>query len=168
MLVRTPTDLEYFTFDGDQSRRLWINLDHDWCCPGCNRTKRQLMKWVDKKRKWIGSVQTHHCHNSDWNINKRFERTIVCIDCNSADSAVKRTYNLKHTFSFAPWEIRQFVKPQYNASHVIDYKVAKRIYELSVIADVQRGLFPVACNACYGHHTCKTCSKIYKQLNKSK
>lgn len=59
----------------------------------------------------------------------RFPRTVVCDQCNAADGRAKRKLGLPSDFSFSPLEIRAFVTATPHAPHVVDYEIARRIYE---------------------------------------
>jgi hypothetical protein len=67
------------------------------------------------------ALTKHHCHG-----NGRFEQTIICGDCNAADGAVKRKLKLPHWWSYAPHELRQFVRiaPQ---THYRGYRFRSRL-----------------------------------------
>jgi len=95
-------------------------------------------KLPSKHLGWAGGYHKHHDHAGDKYLrggrpagfSPRFEPTVICEQCNSADGAVKRKLNLPQDFSFTPLEIRAFVKPQAHGKHLIDYRVAESIYSL--------------------------------------
>ena len=72
------------------------------------------------------SFARHHCHG-----NGRFlVETLICGDCNAADGAVKRKFKLPTDWSFAPHEIRQFVRTSSHSGRtIIDHERAYEIYE---------------------------------------
>lgn len=128
--LRIPTDREYRDYDGGHCKVLWSQTPESWCCPGCGRNKRDILRWTLRTpngrrfRGWIAPLCKHHDH-SGYN---RFSEVIVCGDCNSADAAVKRKLKLPSDWSFSAGEIRQFVKSIPHGKHTIDYQKAKDIY----------------------------------------
>ena len=48
--VRIPAPEEYRAFNGPHCHRLWRQHGEDWQCPGCGRTKFELMAWGERKR----------------------------------------------------------------------------------------------------------------------
>lgn len=144
-VLRTPTLAEFHAFDGAHCRTLYQSLPEDWRCPGCKRTRYQILRWTVRFRNlssrlegWAGGYARHHDHSVD-DIRygrtppdgriARFAETIVCEQCNSADGTVKRKLGLPAHFSFAPVEIRQFVTPTPHGFHTIDYEIARMLYE---------------------------------------
>jgi hypothetical protein len=59
----------------------------------------------------------------------RFPPTVICAGCNAADYWAKRRLGLPQRFSFAPEEIRQFVRSTAHGPHRVDYDVARRLWE---------------------------------------
>lgn len=147
-MPRVPTLDEYTAFDGAHCRNLWRSLDERWRCPGCNRTKFEILRWTKRKPPghkepfmgWLAAFHTHHDHGSDrFGLDahgrflrpgpSRFPEVIVCDHCNGADASAKRKLGLPREFSFAPHEIAQFVTATPHAGHVIDYEIAQAIYD---------------------------------------
>jgi hypothetical protein len=64
--------------------------------------------------------------------NGRFDTTLICGDCNSADGAAKRRLGLPPTFSFTPTEIRTFVVGKPHAGITIDYAAALSAYRMTL------------------------------------
>jgi hypothetical protein len=110
--VPSPTDIQ--KFDGLHCWKTyrWALANH-WRCPSCERTAIELIRWSEiRGLLWreryadehgMGftiSMASHHCHG-----NGRFQETLVCGDCNTADGAVKRKLRLPETWSFAPHEL---------------------------------------------------------------
>jgi hypothetical protein len=61
---------------------------------------------------------------------ERFENTIVCADCNSADAeAKKRIPGIHSSFSFRVEEIRQFIRAKPNTPHEISTDKAIAIWQ---------------------------------------
>lgn len=143
-VARQPTWEEYIAFDGAHCKNIYRSLANDWQCPGCVRTKYQILRWTiifpkipsARRPGWAGGYHSHHDHSGDkymWTgrpvwFSPRFEPTIICEQCNSADANAKRKLELPSDFSFAPWEIRQFVLAHPHGKHLIDYPVALSIY----------------------------------------
>jgi hypothetical protein len=128
-----PTQEEIFKFDGAHCKKLYASIGADWRCPGCYRTKYQLMRWTKRFQGspnafmgWVVGLHKHHDHGS-W--PGRFAETLVCEQCNSADATAKRVLGLPRDFSFAPSEIRQFVLGIPHGWHLIQYHVAAALYE---------------------------------------
>ncbi|WP_432263034.1 hypothetical protein [Cupriavidus sp. TMH.W2] len=136
---RVPTMAEFLAFRGDHCHRLYAQLPQDWCCPGCARTKFQILRWTRKfpgkphaHMGWAGGYHEHHDHGGDARQFRgrfgRFAPTVICEQCNNADTAAKRTLGLPRDFSFSPTEIRQFVVGSPHGDHLIDYDIARDIY----------------------------------------
>ncbi|MBB3917981.1 MULTISPECIES: hypothetical protein [Rhizobium] len=144
-VARRPTIEEFLAFDGAHCRNIYRALPDDWQCPGCLRTKYQVLRWTTlfphipsaRRPGWAGGYHTHHDHAGDryrWMIppswfSPRFEPTVICEQCNSADASAKRKLNLPKDFSFTPFEIRQFVIAHAHGKHLIDYRVAQAIFD---------------------------------------
>jgi hypothetical protein len=134
---------EYRAYDGEHVWRLWRQHSDRWQCPGCGRTKFQIMRWTVKDRGlptvrtgWKAVLHVHHDHQADpWIINPqprvrpRFFPTVICDHCNGVDVAVKQRYpQIDRDFSFTPWEIRQIVLPRPHQGHRFDYLKALMLY----------------------------------------
>lgn len=149
-----PTRDDYAAFDGAHCHQIWRTLSDEWRCPGCDRTKFEIMRWTKRKPPghsesfmgWLAAFHTHHDHGSDrFGFDAdgmflprgpmRFEDTIICDHCNGADGAAKRKLALPSNWSFAPAEIREFVTAEAHRSHVIDYERAQQIYDREVFGD---------------------------------
>lgn len=141
--ARQPTLDEYRAFKGAHCSNIYKRLAESWRCPGCQRTKFQILRWTmlyPKKKNahmgWAGGYHTHHDHSSDRHglsqapicTLPRFEPTVVCEQCNSADSSAKKKLALPSAFSFSPSEIRQFVIGYPHGKHFIYYDKAQSIY----------------------------------------
>ncbi|WP_197708599.1 hypothetical protein [Pseudomonas sp. LFM046] len=152
--VKRPTLEEYQAFDGAHCRNIYKGLVEDWQCPGCTRTKYHILRWTvlypnkpGRRLGWAGGYHEHHDHAGDkfgWQLpswfTPRFEPTVVCEQCNSADASAKRKLKLPKDFSFSPWEIRQFVLAWAHGKHLIDYQRAQAIYS-ALPPPPTRGLF---------------------------
>ncbi|OZY85151.1 hypothetical protein CBP51_14265 [Cellvibrio mixtus] len=62
------------------------------------------------------------------NNKARFPDAVICLQCNSADGAVKRKLKLHKEFSFSPEELSLFIKATPHGKHEIDYEIARAIY----------------------------------------
>ncbi len=136
--TRVPTWDDYLAFDGEHCQRLWEKTDDYWRCPGCNRTKFELLRWTRKiwpegnipygtpHMGWKAGLHLHHDHNTP----PRFREILVCTQCNGVDAAVKNYFKgqIHSEFSFSPDEILQLVKAKAHDGHSIDFELAFRIY----------------------------------------
>lgn len=137
LAARVPSQEEYLAFDGAHCRDIYASLADDWQCPACSRTKFQILRWstlfpkIPEARRpgWAGGYHRHHDHARDEYRVTRFPSTVICEQCNSADGTVKRKLKLPSRFSFAPWEIRCFVRPWPHGKHLLDYRTAEAIYK---------------------------------------
>jgi hypothetical protein len=134
-----PTEEDYRGFNGAHCRNIYRCLPEDWRCPGCRRSKFEVLRWTilypnkpeSRRPGWAGGYHNHHDHGGDGGGIARFDRTVVCEQCNSADSVAKRKLKLPSNFSFAPWEIQRFVTAFPHGKHLIDYGVARSVFERS-------------------------------------
>lgn len=135
--VAIPTEADYLAYSGGHCAKQWAKLDDYWRCPGCSRTKFQLLEFKagissDRIRgpvEWRAAIHTHHDHRSDYGLMPRFAATPMCGACNSADGYVKRKLKLPLWFSFAPGEIHAFVSAQAHGPHVINLFKATELWE---------------------------------------
>lgn len=141
MRAKFPTAAEYDAYDGAHCHQLWKQVPQSWRCPGCDRVKFEVMRWTTRYFKsgigkcdpymgWMAGLHRHHDHRQGFldTKNGRFEVTIICDQCNSADGAAKRKLNLPKNFTFSPSEIRAFVKAVPHGPHKIDFQKARAIY----------------------------------------
>ena len=132
---KIPTNENYLAYNGAHCHYLWNHIPESWRCPGCGRSKFEIMRWTKRFVKngvrckpykdWIAILHGHHDHA----INSRFDEVVVCDQCNIADAVVKRELKLNRNFSFSPSEIKQFIKATPHGRHRIDYVKAREIYE---------------------------------------
>jgi hypothetical protein len=136
---RSPTKIEIAAFDGLHCEALyrWA-IAHNWHCPSCGRTAIELIRWSEIRgpsmRQRYGDVHgmgftisltRHHCHGVG-----RFPEILICGDCNAADGAAKRKLRLPRDWSFAAYEIKQFVNVvPHSGKTIIDYDRAHEIYK---------------------------------------
>ena len=133
LMRKVPTDNDYYNYNGGSCHRIWNQLPHEWRCPACKRTKREVLRWGrsgykgKEKMQWYASFHKHHDHTKGV---ERFSRTVLCADCNTADGAAKQKLGLPDDWSFSPSEIAQFVVSRPHAKHKsIKHKVALNLYE---------------------------------------
>jgi len=141
---RVPTTTEYEGFDGAHCRNLYRALDPAWECPGCGRSRFQILRWTmlfpklpSRHEGWAAGLHRHHDHANDAYrygrtktfVEVRFQECVVCEQCNSADGTAKRKLGLPAAFSFSPQEIRQFVRATPHGFHEVDYDRARAIFE---------------------------------------
>lgn len=132
----------------------WIG----WSCPCCKRSKRQIAR-VTPRGVLQCHLELHHDHLDDFlkrrfsEINppsdepdrriqvshaeaalrqlvERFERTLVCLDCNLADARVKLALReeIEAHFTFTPSEIAKFITVRDNQLHDVDFASARSIW----------------------------------------
>jgi hypothetical protein len=141
-MIRKPTDTEYSEFTGLHCFAIWGRLSDRWRCPSCLRTKREVMKWGERRKGnvqrfgrlgWLVSLNEHHDHGVYLTGRERFPRKIVCGGCNVLDSRVKKGIGLIgrdfEEFSFSPLDMRLMFRtdPQVNGPiklDCIDFRVA--------------------------------------------
>jgi len=140
---KTPTHTEYLAYDGRSCRSLWKKTKEDWKCPGCGRSKFQILRW-HKKKGWIGGLARHHDHymehdnSGKWarfvdEKHKRFPETVICTECNNADGQAKRLLKLDGSFSFKPSELRQFVIPSNHGLHRLNLEKASELNTSTIL-----------------------------------
>jgi hypothetical protein len=129
---RIPTEDQKLAFKGAHCRFIYASLGPEWRCPGCNRSKYELIRWTkllpgspNAYWGWAGGLHKHHDHGG-W--PGRFPETVVCEQCNDADKAAKRALGLPKGFSFSPAEIRGFVLATAHGWHLLNYAAARREY----------------------------------------
>lgn len=139
MNIRVPTYEDYYRHDGLHYHNLWQEIDDSWTCPGCGRSKYQIMRWTKRFPRspnafmdWVAALHKHHDHsvNNYGNRHPRFPTTVICDQCNAADGAAKRKLQLPKDFSFSPQEISLFVQASPHDKHIIHYDVALVIHNL--------------------------------------
>lgn len=148
--IRVPTQEEYLDYDGMHCRVKWRNTSDDWTCPGCDRTKFELLRWTKYKSTWALNVygeegwwtalSEHHDHGRAKALRYgptpdtiSFDPEIICHQCNMVDAAFKNKFkNVHRDWSFTPKEIRSLVTATPHASHKVDYEKALNLYHLIV------------------------------------
>lgn len=136
-VIRIPTDQEFAAYNGEHCHILWKGLPAGWRCPGCDRTKLEIMRWTRRQRHgqpafmgWMAGLHQHHDHAEDPPFSKtgRFKKETICDQCNSVDGLAKLKLGLPESFSFSPLEIRQFIATAPHGRHKIDLDKARGIY----------------------------------------
>ena len=139
----------------------WIATPTDWICPVCKRIKEKLVK-INKHGDLSGHLHEHHDHMADLakkrfdqisaqqtnviadNISEKFvkrlayalasyDNTIICSDCNVADTDAKKIISAHKDFSFSPTDISKFIIVSDNNKHEINYKIAKEMWDIQTI-----------------------------------
>jgi rubredoxin len=136
----------------------WAEEHCAWRCPICDREKKDIFRITESGAlkacleihhdhledyvkhelrlsfgaKWSHALSSHNRH-LDWitaALLIRFSETLVCSDCNEVDGRIKsRMSSVDRHFSFSPSEIAACIAPHANASHQIDFEIAKRIWD---------------------------------------
>lgn len=138
--LRVPTLDEFLAFTGAHCRNIYQALPSNWRCPGCDRSRFEVLRWTmlfpklpSRREGWAGGFHTHHDHGPERLAGAaRFEPTVICEQCNSADATAKRRLKLPAWFSYAPNEIRQFVRPTAHGFHEVDYDRARGLFNDAV------------------------------------
>lgn len=137
----------------------WAGVPQDWACACCLRPKIELARKLPNGI-LLAHLHEHHDHIHDYMAARlqetygkewprgipagtyelehsgsvmieRFQRTLVCEDCNAADAAVKaNSSKIDPWFSFRPSEIATFVTAGANQTHEIDFEAARVIWEI--------------------------------------
>ncbi|PCI43277.1 MAG: hypothetical protein COB49_12525 [Alphaproteobacteria bacterium] len=139
--------------------KTWFSTPTDWNCPVCKRHKTELIRPDNSGALFASLEDHHdHISNyikdhsrqiikdrrPDNNINgdeghflkrritpflERFKRTLICGDCNSADSAAKNILNdVCKYFSFSPKDIAKFIEVTPNCAHKIIQAKVTEVY----------------------------------------
>jgi hypothetical protein len=145
---RIPTVQEFVNFDGGHCRQKYAELPSTWQCPGCGRNKYHLLRWTLRFPNsatpfegWVVGLHGHHDHSADpfliegrvvpSRLVPRFQTTILCEQCNSADATAKRKLDLPKRFSYSPAEIRMFTTGTPHGWHLLDYDRALDVYAMA-------------------------------------
>ena len=137
-MIKVPTIADFNNYTGLHCHKIWVEVGSDYICPCCNRSKFELLRWTTRNprkptafKDWVAILHRHHDHSAHLMVRNsgRFRETIICGQCNAADGIAKRIHGLPKNFSFAPSEIRLFVKATAHGAHKLDLVVAKNIYD---------------------------------------
>lgn len=128
METRIPSEKDVAGFDGMHCREAWEKTPREWCCPGCGRSKVELMRWGRRdggnarrygKTGWKWSVARHHDHGNRWD-----GYILVCQDCNSADGRVKAVFGARDDWSSTAPEISTYITGEPHKAATIDFGAA--------------------------------------------
>jgi len=146
--------------------RAWAGATQFWSCPCCKRAKPEIAR-LTSSGVLLCAIESHHDHLGDTAADlfkaiigtsedrefiiqrehakygmlqfvERFQRTLICIDCNVAETAAKDllgnvtndTFTLrKRELSFSPMEIAGFIKPTANKVHELDTDAVRATWE---------------------------------------
>ncbi|WP_320265313.1 hypothetical protein [Mesorhizobium dulcispinae] len=154
---QTKAMMRRFKTDKLNLNRAWAGATQHWSCPCCKRTKPEIARLTssgvllcaieshhdhlgdtagDRFKAIVGSsddrefiIQREHAKNGMLQFVERFQRTMICIDCNVAETAAKDLLGnvtddifalRKREFSFSPLEIASFIKPVANKVHELN------------------------------------------------
>jgi len=141
---------------GAHFNKWWVLTPTTWKCPACERQKSEIVR-LNKHQDLSGTLHEHHDHMADL-VKKRFEElsskkskvvadefsekfsirlsfalasydnTVVCSDCNDADTKAKALAKTHTDFSYSPDDIKQFIIVKNNTEHEINSEVAINIW----------------------------------------
>lgn len=147
----------------------WAMTSLAWRCPACGRKKIDIARKTESGV-ILCQLERHHDHLGDlaarilretaWLDNtdplytqrkracaavlplvERFAETLVCMDCNAADAAMKKDLGgrVHRDFSFSPSEIGAFVDARPNCAHELNFEKGLAIWA-KADADFQQRL----------------------------
>jgi rubredoxin len=136
----------------------WALTSLGWQCPACGREKAEIARKTESGV-ILCQLERHHDHLGDLAARllretvcqdvpetlytqrqracvavlplvERFAETLVCMDCNAADAAMKKELGgrVQRAFSFSPSEIGAFVVALPNQPHTLDVEKGKEIW----------------------------------------
>lgn len=134
----------------------WVEAPQDWICPACGRSKLDIAR-VNTKGEAMCWLVEHHDHMKDVlkrqfqqlsvqqdvvvadqdaeefakrsaSMISAYENTLICVDCNNADTDAKKAAKAPSAFSFSPKELRRIGVPKPNEKVGIDKNVARAIW----------------------------------------
>lgn len=147
-----------FGAKGVHMNKHWALRNFDWQCPCCNRSKSEIVR-VNRHGDLSCQLVEHHDHTPDIakqlfidvsssktivvadkisklfvkKISTAFEsypRTVVCVDCNNADTKAKKAANAHGWFSFSPQDIEAMIEVSENCEHTVNIQKAIEIWNL--------------------------------------
>lgn len=147
----------------------WAMTSLAWRCPACGRKKIDIARKTESGV-ILCQLERHHDHLGDlaarilretaWlddtdplytqrkracaavlPLVERFAETLVCMDCNAADAAMKKDLGgrVHREFSFSPGEIGAFVDARPNRAHELNFEKGLEIWA-KADADFQQRL----------------------------
>lgn len=157
--AQTKALMRRFNTDKLNLNRAWAGTWQGWTCPCCQRAKPQIAR-LTTSGVLLCQLELHHDHLGDkagklfeeinqksedreFNIQvshakygmlqfvERFERTLICIDCNLAEGSAKATLDsaVDWDFTFSPKEITGFIRATDNGVHTVDFEAARTTWE---------------------------------------
>lgn len=154
--------------DAIEINSTWASTPPAWHCPCCQRNKPECAR-LGSKAQMLGKLVAHHDHIEDFmsvvlsDLSKdfsieasssleakrfirrgrelfaRFDRIIICEDCNNVEAKAKTLVGADQYFTFTPRELSSFLRAMPNRPHEVDtallattYKSAKLHYERRV------------------------------------
>lgn len=147
----------------------WASEHQGWVCPGCNRSKPDLLR-LTKQGVLKANLEIHHDHLADYfkgelrsrfgigwsaelssfqspvsrsafggqkhvdhlgvGLLERFERTLICSDCNTVDGLIKsKVPGIDKFFSLRPSEIAACIVAAPRTTHRIDIEKAAAVWK---------------------------------------
>lgn len=154
--LNTQKLVKQFGANGVDMNINWALRSFDWKCPCCNRSKSQIVR-LNKHGDLICHLHEHHDHTPDIakelftlastrktvvvadkesekfvkKISNAFESyspTVVCPDCNSADTSAKKIAQTHMWFSFSPMDIERMIEVRDNREHTVKIEKAIEIW----------------------------------------
>jgi rubredoxin len=136
---------------------IWASTPPEWRCPCCERTKPECAR-LGAKAQMLGKLVAHHDHIEElmsvvlsdlskelaieaassrdaehfirrgWRLLTRFDRIVICEDCNNAEATGKAQVAADEFFTFTPREISSFLRAAPNRPHEVDGAVLAAAY----------------------------------------
>lgn len=150
--------LERFGTDQLELGDAWARTWWGWECPACKRPKMDIARLTDQNV-LLCQLDEHHDHLIDhlkkvigrdipgaaldeigairrrafatiFPLVERFERQLICNDCNAADGKMKKEIgqDIPAHFSFSPSEIAAFIVASPNAPHKLEVDIGEAIW----------------------------------------
>lgn len=148
--------VQSFDADGAHLNKWWVMTPVEWACPCCKRKKAEIVR-LNRNNYLICQLHEHHDHMKEVvkylfeefstkrdkvvadELSEKFaiktafslsayDNTVVCFDCNKADSDAKKAVGAHRYFSFSPKEISEFILVCPNVEHKIEYKAVKDVW----------------------------------------
>ncbi|MVA27042.1 hypothetical protein V6582_14955 [Agrobacterium vitis] len=137
----------------------WSKTPVTWHCPCCDRCKAEIarlsrsgvlrckLEWhhdhlSDFAQRFFDDLNPLNPDDVDYNrqrditrhaivsLTTRFAPTLICADCNSAEASAKSSIpDVDEYFTFSPREIMRFIRPSANGTPVIEWNLARQIWE---------------------------------------
>lgn len=164
--AQTKGLLDHFKTDKLSLNAGWASTWTGWICPCCSKGKLEIAR-LTKQGVVLCELELHHDHlreaidhifrecgakelesdnrhalaparNAVHLLVERFEPTLICSDCNTAEGRMKAELGnmLPRDFSFSPIEIAKFVQAQPNSHPDINAATGRQIWE-AVRADYE-------------------------------